>query len=87
MFSSRKRAENSNTNIESSSSSNRKKDATTVNNNTNAIEWGGETRDLLCRDGLRRDDGLVVEGEREQRGNVFEGCEDDGWWCEWEVEG
>ena len=57
MFSSRKRAKNSNTNIESSSSSNRKKDATTVNNNTNnAIEWGGETRDLLCRVGLRRDD-------------------------------
>jgi broad specificity phosphatase PhoE len=73
MFSSRKRAENSNTNIESGSSSNRKKDATTVNNNTNAIEWGGETRDLLCRDGLRRDDRLVVEASVSNEGTFSGG--------------
>lgn len=74
MFSSRKRAENSNTNIESSSSSNRKKDATTVNNNTNnAIEWGGETRDLLCRVGLRRDDRLVVEASVSNEGTFSGG--------------
>ena len=74
MFSSRKRAENSNTNIESSSSSNRKKDATTVNNNTNnAIEWGGETRDLLCLVGLRRDDRLVVEASVSNEGTFSGG--------------
>lgn len=72
MFSSRKRAENNNTNIESSSSSNSKKDATTVNNN-NAIEWGGETRDLLCRDGLRRDDRLVVEASVSNEGTFSGG--------------
>ncbi len=72
MFSSRKRAENNNTNIESSSSSNSKKDATTVNNN-NAIEWGGETMDLLCRDGLRRDDRLVVEASVSNEGTFSGG--------------
>jgi len=37
----------------------------------NVITWGGETRDLLCRDGLRKGDRLVVEASVSNESNVF----------------
>ena len=42
----------------------------TENGKENAIVWGGETRDLLCRDGLTADDRLVVEASVSNE-NVF----------------
>ena len=42
----------------------------TENEKENVIVWGGETRDLLCRDGLTADDRLVVEASVSNE-NVF----------------